>query len=231
MQWKKIFLLLMMLLSLQIYVVSAAPCDEEISYPTGTIWGFSERGVNYELSDESLAEIIIDKDGISKVQFKRPGDVYVTARVPGFEQAFVYLVHVTGDAVDETAVDRDAFAQEVLEIVNQERAKEGKNPLQMSDDLLQAAVVRAEEISRSFSHTRPNGQPFHTVLLKGANYYLGENIAAGSASPKAVMEQWMNSPGHRKNILTKEYKELGVGYIYVPGSEYGHYWVQIFRRR
>ena len=188
-------------------------------------------GFIYEVSDNEIAEILRSSDGVYQVKLNRPGDVYVTAQIPGYDKAVVYLLHVTGQPVDETAVNRNTFAQEVLELVNQERAKMGEKPLRLADDLLNVAAIRAEEISRKFSHTRPNGKPFHTALFKGTNYYLGENIAAGATSPEAVMEQWMNSPGHRKNILTAKYRELGVGYLYLPDSEYGHYWVQIFRRQ
>ena len=56
----------------------------------------------------------------------------------------------------------------------------------------------------------------------------GENIAAGYGNSSAVMNGWMNSPGHRSNILNAGFKRLGVGYVYIPNSEYGYYWVQIF---
>ena len=67
-------------------------------------------------------------------------------------------------------------------------------------------------------------------MIKNGTYTVGENIAAGSATPETVVKQWMNSPGHRANILNSDYEELGVGYAYKSGSEYGHYWVQMFRR-
>ena len=122
----------------------------------------------------------------------------------------------------------EAFPEEVLRLVNRERAKVGARPLQLSDDLREAASIRAEEITRYFSHTRPDGRDCFT-LLKKRKYTLGENIAAGSATPEAVVDQWMHSPGHRANILNKKFKELGVGYRYKEGSEYGHYWIQMFR--
>ena len=115
-------------------------------------------------------------------------------------------------------------------MVNIERQKVGAKPLRLSDDLLRAAAIRAAEQVKRFSHTRPNGTPFYTVLVRGQNTTLGENVAIGQASPKKVMTDWMNSPGHRKNILNPQYKELGVGYCYRADSKAKHHWAQIFRR-
>lgn len=120
------------------------------------------------------------------------------------------------------------FAVQVLRLVNAERAKVSAAPLRLSNDLMNATAVRAEEITRSFSHTRPNGSSCFT-LVRNRNHAMGENIAAGSATPEAVVDQWMHSPGHRANMLDKRFKELGVGHCYKEGSTYGHYWVQIFR--
>ena len=121
------------------------------------------------------------------------------------------------------------FAVQVLNLVNAERAKVGSRPLRLSSDLMNAAAVRAEEISRSFSHTRPDGSSCFT-LVRDRNHAMGENIAAGSATPEAVVEdQWMRSKGHRENMLDKRFKELGIGHCYKEGSTYGHYWVQMFR--
>lgn len=120
------------------------------------------------------------------------------------------------------------FAVEVLRLVNIERAKVGAVPLRLSRDLMDAAAIRAEEITRRFAHERPDGSSCFS-LLRDRNHYLGENIAAGSTTAQATVEQWMNSPGHRSNILNTKYKELGVGHYHKLNSEYGDYWVQMFR--
>ena len=120
------------------------------------------------------------------------------------------------------------FAVQVLQLVNVERAKVGAAPLRLSSDLMNAAAIRAEEITRRFAHERPDGSSCFS-LLRNQNRTLGENIAAGSATPEAVVDQWMHSPGHRANILNKDFKELGVGHSYKEGSSYGHYWIQMFR--
>ena len=120
------------------------------------------------------------------------------------------------------------FAVQVLNLVNAERVKVGAAPLRLSNDLMNATAVRAEEITRSFSHTRPDGSSCFT-LVRDRNHAMGENIAAGSATPEAVVDQWMHSSGHRANMLDKRFNQLGVGHFYKEGSAYGHYWVQIFR--
>ena len=136
----------------------------------------------------------------------------------------------SSEAANDYGENREAsnFAVQVLNLVNAERAKVGASPLRLNQDLQDAAAIRAEEITRNFSHTRPDGSSCFT-LLRNRNRTLGENIAAGSATPEAVVDQWMHSPGHRANILNKDFKELGVGYCRKDGTEYTHYWIQMFR--
>jgi len=120
------------------------------------------------------------------------------------------------------------FAVEVLTLVNAERAKVGAPPLKLADDLQQASAIRAREIIQTFSHTRPDGSGCFTVM-KNRGRTCGENIAAGNASAAETVEQWMNSDGHRENILNPAFTELGVGYAYEDYSTYHHYWIQLFR--
>ena len=132
--------------------------------------------------------------------------------------------------IDLTSQDDSAdYAEQVLYLVNQERRQRNLPPLIFSSKLMDAAAIRAEEITQLFSHTRPNGEPCHSLIEDGA-YTIGENIAAGHATPEETMRQWMGSTGHRANILNEDYTELGVGYVYRENSEYRYYWVQLFRR-
>lgn len=123
----------------------------------------------------------------------------------------------------------DEYRQEVLRLVNAERAKVGAAPLTMNSNLNAAAQVRAEELTVYFSHTRPDGSDCFTVFDDyGLSYWLaGENIAAGQGSPASVVNSWMNSPGHRANILNSAYTEIGIGFA-KTSSGYGYYWVQDF---
>ena len=124
----------------------------------------------------------------------------------------------------------DNFAREVLELVNIERAKEHLKPLKLSKNLNHYAQIRAKEITKKFSHTRPSGYSCFTVIPK-PYLTVGENIAAGQRSSKEVVQAWMDSPGHRENIMNPKFEELGMGYLYLPNSQYRHYWVQLFRTR
>ena len=124
-----------------------------------------------------------------------------------------------------------AFIDEVVRLVNVERAKYGLPPLAgWYTALNSAAAVRAGEVSTYFSHTRPNGKSCFSALDdKGVKYgWAGENIAAGYATPAAVVAGWMNSPGHRDNILDAHFNYIGVGYVYRNDNSYRHYWVQMF---
>lgn len=111
----------------------------------------------------------------------------------------------------------------VLELVNIERQKAGLNPLEYYHAGQSAADIRAAEIIESFSHTRPDGSSCFTVFDEfNINYRsVGENIAYGYPTPEAVVEGWMNSEGHRANILNASFTHLIVGYN-------NNYWVQLF---
>ena len=125
-----------------------------------------------------------------------------------------------------------AEMRRVLELVNQERAKVGVGKLTLSNELTHIATLKAQDMrdKNYFSHNSPTyGSPFEMLQKFGVKYtYAGENIAGGQESPEAVMSDWMNSSGHRANILNKNYTELGVGYV--KGGQYGTYWVQLFRK-
>ena len=122
------------------------------------------------------------------------------------------------------------YADQVVALVNTERANAGLGSVSTTSSLNQAAQKRAEEIVSSFAHTRPDGRSCFTVFDEyGVSYMAaGENIAAGQWSPDSVMSSWMNSPGHKANILGANFNHIGVGVVYVEGSSYGYYWVQLF---
>ncbi|MGN0335537.1 MAG: CAP domain-containing protein [Lachnospiraceae bacterium] len=121
-----------------------------------------------------------------------------------------------------------SYAEQVVNLVNEERAKAGLPALTMDADITAAANVRAKEIKQQFSHTRPDGSSFSTVLKEQGVAFRGsgENIAWGQKSPEQVMNGWMNSEGHRANILNKNFKNIGVGY-YQDENGVNH-WVQLF---
>lgn len=119
-----------------------------------------------------------------------------------------------------------SYAEKVVELVNAERAKNGLSPLTIRNDLTEYAQLRSTEIVDKFAHERPDGaNPLTYVMGLSGIRTAGENIAWGQSSPEAVMNAWMNSEGHRKNILSSKYSSIGVG-CYRSGGKL--YWVQIF---
>ncbi len=119
---------------------------------------------------------------------------------------------------------------EVLKIMNLEREKEGLPPLTSLPELQKATDTRAMELVELFSHSRPDGSKWSTVFNEiDLPIYrtAGENIAAGYATPEAVMVGWMDSPGHRGNILGADFTHAGVGHHYQSGSDYRNYWTQL----
>lgn len=120
------------------------------------------------------------------------------------------------------------YGMRITELVNEHRAAAGLKPVSYSAALSEAAQVRALEIETSFSHTRPDGRNFSTVLTEyGISYrYSGENIAWGQKSPEEVVTAWMNSAGHRANILNESFTELGVGYY--QNAKGTNYFTQLF---
>ena len=136
--------------------------------------------------------------------------------------AMCLLLGMLPMSLSASAAD-DANLAEVFRLVNQERAKVGKDPYKSNAKLNEAAVLRAKELVQLYSHTRPDGSSCFTVLDEyGITFWaVGENIAEGYFTPKDVMAGWMNSPGHRGNILDED--NAGFDYIGI-----GHYQSAIF---
>lgn len=124
----------------------------------------------------------------------------------------------------------DEFAEEVIDLINKEREKEGLHPLQTDETLMKAAKVRVKEISSKFSHTRPNGENYISAATEAGypSSYVGENIVARADSPERAVKDWSESKDHKKNYMKSEYTYTGVAYLYDKDSEYGSYWVQLF---
>ncbi len=148
---------------------------------------------------------------------------------------------VIGILVLSVGVARADFESEVIELVNAERdaCNCGLLPLRYNQELTFAARRHSQDMGdrNYFDHTTPDGTPdgiafYERITDAGYNYQAcGENIAAGYATPAAVVDGWMNSDGHRANILDPDYCDIGVGYAAVDGSQYYHYWTQDFGRR
>ncbi len=128
-------------------------------------------------------------------------------------------------------INASAFEKEVLDLVNAERAKKGLNALEWSNELATVARAHSKDMSERgfFSHTNPDGlSAFDRIKNAGIKYsYAAENIAAGQSTPQEVVTGWMNSAGHRANILNPNLKKLGVG-LYKSTGGYKYYWTQNF---
>ena len=120
-----------------------------------------------------------------------------------------------------------AYEAEVIRLVNEIRRENGLNPLTANWELSRVARYKSQDMKDKgyFSHTSPTyGSPFQMIKAFGISYRTaGENIAMGYKTPQAVVDGWMNSSGHRANILNASYTQIGVGYV-----AQGNYWTQMF---
>jgi uncharacterized YkwD family protein/spore coat assembly protein SafA len=186
--------------------VHAQPNDTDIYTvkPGDSLWIIS---LKYQVG---LSEIIA-----ANPQFKNPNLIY-----PGDKVTVPLFTQVK------------SVEYQVVQLVNQERAKNGLKPLKHNWQVSRVARYKSADMRdrNYFSHTSPTyGSPFDMMKAFRIQYSTaGENIAAGQATAQKVMEGWMNSPGHRKNILNPNYTEIGVGYA--AGGSYRHYWTQMFIR-
>jgi uncharacterized YkwD family protein len=130
-------------------------------------------------------------------------------------------------SANQTTGTLSAFEQQVVNLTNTERSKNGLPALKVDPTLSKMAHEKARDMSANnyFNHTSPTyGSPFDMMKQFGITYhYAGENIAMGQQTPQEVVNAWMNSAGHRANILNSNYTYIGVGYV-----AQGNYWVQEF---
>lgn len=126
--------------------------------------------------------------------------------------------------------DIKSVERQVIDLTNQERAKNGLPALKANWQLSRVARYKSRDMANNnyFSHNSPTyGSPFDMMRDFNVSYRrAAENIAAGQQTPAEVVDGWMNSPGHRKNILDPNLNQIGVGYA--EGGSYGVYWTQMF---
>ncbi len=138
----------------------------------------------------------------------------------------------TKPAASNSNSNYDAFQKEVVRLVNKERAAAGLKPLTQKPELDKVAIAKSEDMAKNnyFSHTSPTyGSPFDMLTQFGVKYSAaGENIAYGQKTPEEVMNGWMNSPGHRANILNANFTQIGVGVAKKPNGQL--VWTQTFTR-
>jgi len=131
-----------------------------------------------------------------------------------------------------TAQHNPDFEQKMLELVNEVRAQNGAPPVILNTRLNTAARDHSVDMANNnyFSHTGQNGSSFDQ-RIQNAQYQgspIGENIAAGSNTPEATFNQWVNSEGHFRNMINPNINEMGIGYGFNSEAQYRHYWTQVF---
>lgn len=197
---KKLFTMLLAAAAAMALSVPALAAQTHTVQRGDTMWRLA---VRYEVG---TSEIIDANPQIADPNLIYPGDVL--------------MIPTTDEAVR-------AYEREVIRLVNAERTQRGLVPLTENWELSRVARWKSQDMkdARYFSHTSPTyGIPFQMIRAFGLSYRsAGENIAMGYATPAAVVEGWMNSAGHRANILNASYTQIGVGYV-----ASGHYWTQMF---
>lgn len=148
----------------------------------------------------------------------------------------IYITHINAAQESSNAnsaqSDTSVMEKQVLAYVNEYRVQNGLKPFEWSDELGDVARAHSKDMADNnfFSHTNLSGQtPFDRMDKAGIKYTAAaENIAAGKKDAKSVVESWINSDGHRANILNPELNKLGVGCYVNNNSKYGIYWTQSF---
>ncbi len=175
------------------------------------------------IANETTTSETISDENVITVDFT---DLFYNIIQNNSNPTEIYIDNNTTNSPQESTA---GFEDEVVRLVNKVRAENGLDSLTTTSALRNAAQVRAGELETLFSHTRPDGSSCYTAFEEsGAKYgYAGENIAAGMQTPEAVMQTWLNSAGHRANILSDNFHHIGVG-CYQGNGRYGIYWTQCF---
>ena len=175
-----------------------------------TVTNYAKTYSVYEKEGKIVVRFLLENDGKTR-------EPRIALRIPKMRPELPAGISVSQDE------------WEVLRLTNKERFKEGRTVLAMVAELQDAGDIRAKEIVTDMrkDHLRPDGRPFHTAVDRNftKNMGCGENAHQGSFDPSRAMYGWMNSKGHRDNILYKDYCYFGAG-VYPRGTE--KYWVQLF---
>lgn len=219
--------------------VSEKYCDAEIPMALSETAEISVSNLNFngvKMINDATDVVTVKgklsgKNLILDLKAKTEGTAYITLIDKSNASNTITIKITVSQNPDKTASgsdssassdEYDGYADKVVELVNQQRKAAGLNALEKDDTLCANADVRARELVKKFSHTRPDGSDCFTAVTISFGY-AGENIAQGQRTPDGVMSSWMSSDGHRSNILSKNFKKIGVGFDPASNS-----WVQIF---
>lgn len=197
---KKVLISLFAIVMIVSMCVSAGAATKYTVVKGDSMWKIA---VKYEVG---LSEIISANPQIKNPDLIYPGDVL---NIP---------------TLDEGVLN---FENEVVTLVNNIRVNYGLKPLLINWQLARVARYKSTDMrdNKYFSHTSPTyGSPFDMIRAFNIKFsHAGENIAMGYTTPKAVVDAWMKSPGHKANILNENFTQIGVGYV-----KDGNYWTQMF---
>ncbi|MCH5184854.1 MAG: SafA/ExsA family spore coat assembly protein [Oscillospiraceae bacterium] len=181
----------------------------------------------YSVSAETVSHTVVSGESMWKIAVKyKVGLSEIIAANPQISNpALIYPGDKLKIPLTDTAVTD--YETEVVRLVNEIRVKNGLSKLKQNWELCRVARYKSQDMKDKnyFSHTSPTyGSPFDMMKRFGISYRTaGENIAKGQSTPQAVVNAWMNSSGHRANILNSSFTEIGVGYV-----KSGNYWTQMF---
>ncbi len=135
-------------------------------------------------------------------------------------------------AVTPQLLAQSDIQAQLLQLLNAERQKIGAPPLRISSQLAQAAQRHADDMAKNnfLSHEGSDGSTMESRIQETGYAFsaIAENVAGGQPTPESVIQTWLNSSGHRRNMLNPEYTEIGIGYATNSSSQYTHYWTQVF---
>jgi uncharacterized YkwD family protein/spore coat assembly protein SafA len=190
-----------------VMLVSIVSAQETVSYTVVAGDSMWKIAVKYQVG---VSEIISSNPQITNPNMIYPGQKLTVPTMQGIK----------------------SLESQVVKLVNAQRAKQGLQPLTENWQLSRVARYKSADMAAKnyFSHTSPTyGSPFRMMESFGIKYSsAGENIAYGQKTPEQVMTAWMNSPGHRSNILSPSYSQIGVGYA--TNKSGTPYWTQMFIR-
>lgn len=216
------------LLALAVLVVMAVPAQ---TFAAGYGYTVKTNGYNYSKSYNQYVKKYNGYNVKSQPQQNAKQTVQ-TKQAPASTASNTAAPAAKPTAAAPASTATGAYEQQVVDLVNKERAAAGLPALKLNTKLSGVAEKKAEDLrdKNYFAHQSPTyGSPFDMMKQFGISYKsAGENIAKGQKTPAAVMTGWMNSAGHKANILSSNFTEIGVGYV--TDSKGGTYWVQMFIR-
>ncbi len=206
---KKLFAVILTVMTVSAFAVSANASFDHKVVKGDTMWKLSRR---YGITLDSMIE--------ANPQVENPDLIYP-------DDILHIPVYDDPREVSPTDLSVSEYESEVIRLVNEQRAKYGLPALTADAELCRVARIKSQDMAdnRYFSHTSPvYGSPFNMMKSFGVKYRAaGENIACGQRTPDEVVKAWMNSQGHRANILNASFTKIGVGYV-----SSGNYWTQMF---